>query len=245
MRRPLALSVLTVAALLTLAACTTDQVESDAHASSSPTPTATAATAHAPVPTPSATPAGLPATIVIGAEAIDIVTADGAVLTSLNYQGDGDAAVAELRALLGEPTSVSVAEKTGHTPRADLTQWDGFMIAVQRPDADSGMPPSPYTAAFLVRANGTSATNGVAIQDVNGVQTGQDFASTADGKPANQVRYDDTFGVDSVTLDMPTSFSGVVPDDSVPMTYGVIGFTGRDTDTIEVILAPTYLFSVA
>ena len=242
MRRPLALTVLAAAALLTLAACSTDPAADDVTASS-PTPAATATATPTPEPTPSATPAALPATIIIGAEATDIVTADGTVLASLNYQSDGDAAVAVFRGLLGEPTSESV-EESSHYPRADLTEWDGFTIWVNRPDADFNPRPGLYNPAFLVRASGTVATNGVAIKDVNGNQTGQDFASTADGKPADQVHYDETFGIDSVTLAMPSSFSGVVPDYGLPMTYGVIGFTGQDTGIIEKIVAPSDLFSL-
>jgi hypothetical protein len=243
MRRPLAMTVFAAAALLSLAACSTGSSEGDATASS-PTPVAAAPATTAPEPTPSATPAALPASIIIGAEATDIVTADGSVLASLNYQSDGDAAVASLRNLLGEPTAESVAPKTLHDLSADITEWDGFAIAVNRPDADSALPPGPYSSAFLVRATGAMATNGVAIKAVNGVQAGQDFEATAAGKPADQVQYDETFGIDSVTLDMPSSFPGVVPDYGLPMTYGVIGFTGRDTGIIETILAPTYLYSV-
>ncbi|TFB64439.1 hypothetical protein E3N86_03430 [Cryobacterium sp. Hz7] len=242
MRRPLALTAIVAAALLTLTACSTDQVDGDV-AASSPTPVATATVTPTPEPTPSATPAALPATIIIGAEATDIVTADGTVLASLNYQSDGDAAVAVLRGLLGEPTSESVQESS-HYPRAELTEWDCFTIGVNRPDADFNPRPGPYIPAFQVRASGTMATNGVAIEDVNGNQTGQDFESTADGKPADQVHYDETFGIDSVTLDMPSSFSGAIPDYGLPMTYGVIGFTGRDTGIIEKILAPTDSFSL-
>ena len=242
MRRPLALTAIVAAALLTLTACSTDQVDGDV-AASSPTPVATATVTPTPEPTPSATPAALPATIIIGAEATDIVTADGTVLASLNYQSDGDAAVVILRGLLGDPTSESV-EESSHYPRADLTEWDGFMIAVNRHDADFNPRSGPYNPAFLVKASGTMATNGVTIKDVNGVQTGQDFEATADGKPADQVHYDETFGIDSVTLDMPSSFSGAIPDYGLPMTYGVIGFTGRDTGIIEKILAPTDSFSL-
>jgi hypothetical protein len=245
MRRPLALTVIAAAALLTLAACATDQAES-AVTASSPTPVATATATPTPEPTSSATPTALPATIIIGAEATDIVTADGTVLASLNYQSDGDAAVAVLRGLLGEPTSESVAKATNHYPRADLTKWDGFAIGVDRRGADSKPQPVPYGSAFWVRASGTMATNGVAIADVNGNQTGQDFESTADGKPADHVHYDGgAFGIDSVTLDMPSSFSGEVPDYGLTMTYGVIGFTGQGTGILERIVAPTYLFSMA
>jgi hypothetical protein len=244
MRRPLALTVFAAAALLSLAACSTGSAEGDATASSSPTPVASDPATPAPDPTPSATPATLPATILIGAEATDIVTADGTVLASLNYQSDGDAAVAVLRNLLGEPTAQSVAQKTLHNLSADLTTWDGFTIAVNRPDADSALPPGPYSSTFLVRAQAPMATNNVAIKDVNGIQTGQDFESTAAGKPADQVKYDESFGINSVTLDLPSSFPGVVPDYGMPMTYGVIGFTGPESGIIETILAPTYLYSV-
>ena len=243
MRRPLALTVIAAAALLILTACGTDQAEGDG-AVSSPTPVATATGTPTPELAPSATPAALPATIIIGAEATDIVTLDGTILASLSYQSDGDAAVAVLRGFLGEPTSETVEEESSHYPRADLTEWDGFSIWVNRYDADFNPRPGPYNPAFKVKASGTMATNGVAIMDVNGNQTGQDFESTADGKPANQVHYDETFGIDSVTLDMPSSFSGVIPDYGLPMTYGVIGFTGRDTGIIEKILAPTDLFSL-
>jgi len=242
MRRPLALTVFAAAALLCLAACSTDPAEGDA-TTSSPAPVASDPATSAPEPAPSSTPAALPAAIIIGAEAADIVTADGTVLASLNYQNDGDTAVASLRALLGEPTSESVVPRTNHAPSADLTGWDAFTIIVTRRDADS-TPPGPYSPAFLVRATGTTATDGVAIKDVNGVQTGQDFEATAVGKPADQVKTDDAFGIDSVTLDMPSSFPGVLPDDERPMTYGVIGFTGKDTGIIETILAPTYLYSM-
>lgn len=240
MRRPLALTALAAAALLILAACSTDQGDVTA---SSATPVATATMTPTPELTPSATPAAIPATIVIGAAATDIVTADGTVLASLNYQSDGDAAVAVLRGLLGEPTSESVAESF-HNPKADLTIWDSFMIGVNRPDADFNPRSGPYNPAFMVRASGTMATNGVEIKDVNGNQTGQDFEPTADGRPADQVHHDETFEIDSVTLDMPSSFSGVVSDYGLPMTYGVIGFTGRDSGIIEVIEAPTDLFSL-
>lgn len=243
MRRPLTLTVFAAAALLSLSACSTGSSDGDAIAST-PTPVASDPATPVPEPTPSATPAALPATIVIGAEATDIVTADGTVLASLNYQSDGDAAVAVLTGLLGEPTAESVAEKTLHDLSADITEWEGFAIAVNRPDADSALRPGPYSSAFLVRAIGTTATNGVAIKDVNGVQAGQDFETIAAGKPADQVQYDETFGIDSVTLDMPSTFSGVVPDYGMPMTYGVVGFTGPETGTIDTILAPTYLYSV-
>jgi hypothetical protein len=242
MRRPLALTAFAAAALLSLAACSTGSAEGDATASASPTPVASAPATPTPDPTPSATPATLPATIIIGAEATDIVTADGTVLASLNYQSDGDAAVAVN--LLGEPTAESVAQETLHNLSADLTTWDGFTIAVNRPDADSALPPGPYSSAFLVRARGPMATNNVAITDVNGIQTGQDFESTAAGKPADQVQYDESFGINSVTLDLPSSFPGVVPDYGMPMTYGAIGFTGPESGIIETILAPTYLYSV-
>jgi hypothetical protein len=243
MRRPLSLTVLAAAALLFLAACSTASSAGDA-AASTPRPVASASATPAPEPTPSTKPAALPASIIIGAEATDIVTADGTVLASLNYQSDGDAAVAVLRSLLGEPTAQSVTEKTLHDLAADITEWYRFAIAVNRPDADSALRPRPYSSVFLVRASGTTATNGVAITDVNGVQAGQDFEATAAGKPAEQVQYDENFGINSVTLDMPSSFPGVVPDYGMPMTYGVIGFTGRETGTIETILAPTYLYSV-
>lgn len=242
MRRTLTLTVIAAVALLTITACSTGQTEGDDTASS-PKPVATAALTHTPEPIPSATPAALPATIIIGAEATDIVAVDGTVLSSLSYQSDGDAAVAVLRGLLGEPTSESV-EESSHYPKADLTEWNGFTIGVNRPDADFNPRPDPYNPAFVVRASGTMATNGVAIEDVNGNQTGQDFDSTVDGKPVDQVHYDETFGIDSVTLDMPSSFSGVIPDYGLSMTYGVIGFTGRDTGIIENIVAPSDLYSL-
>jgi hypothetical protein len=243
MRRPLVWTVFAAAALLSLTACSSWSTEGDA-TGSTPTPIASDPATLAPEPTPSATLAALPATILIGAEATDIVTADGTVLASLNYQADGDAAAAALRNLLGEPTAESVVPKTLHDVSADITEWDGFAIAVNRPDAGSALRPGPYSSAFLVRAVGTTATNGVAIKAVNGVQAGQDFEATAVGKPADQVQYDENFGINSVTLDMPSSFPGVVPDYGMPMTYGVIGFTGRNTGIIETILAPTYLYSV-
>jgi hypothetical protein len=243
MRRPLALTVFAATALLSLAACSTGSSDGNATAPT-PTPVASDPATSAPEPTPSVTPATLPATIVIGAEATDIVTADGTVLASLNYQSDGDTAVTVLRSLLGEPTAESVADKTLHDLAADITEWGGFAIAVNRPDADSALRPGPYSSAFLVRAIGTTATNGVAVKDVNGVQAGHDFEATAAGKPADQVQYDENFGINSVTLDMPSSFPGVVPDYGMPMTYGVIGFTGPQTGTIDTILAPTYLYSV-
>ena len=206
----------------------------------SPTPETTEVAA---TPTP---PPVAPSTILIGAEALDIVAADGSSLLSVQYNGDGDAALRAIVSVLGEPLSTERTEKSPHYPAVDASIWDGFAVVVNRYD-ELEQPPTMnnYVTEFYVVADGASTAAGVLIATLDGTQVGDNFADIASGKSADEVFDDLTFGQDSVTIDLPESFPGIVPDGDVPMSWGVVGVTEPDSSTIDRIFAPHYLRSLA
>jgi len=206
----------------------------------SPTPQATDAAA-TPAPTSAA-----PTTILIGAEAVDIVAADGSSLLSVQYSGDGDAAVRDITTVLGEPVRTERTEKSPHYPAVDATIWDGFTVVVNRYDELEDPPTETnYVTDFYVVADAASTAAGVSIATLDGTQVGDNYADVAAGKSIDEVFDDTTFGQDSVTIDLPESFPGIVPENDVPMSWGVVGVTEPESTTIDRIFAPQYLRSLA
>jgi hypothetical protein len=209
-------------------------------------PTSSAPSAEtSPPPAATRTPAvpAEPASILLGAEATDILDASGAVLVSLRYGEDGDEAVAAVTAVLGEPGSTVHSEGSAHYPPSDGTVWGGFEVWVDQPSEESGGEVSTYTPAFHTRAVTAEAIPGVSIAAVDGTVVGDPFDQLASTKPPEQVHRDETFGIDSVALDLPESFPGMVEDAGLTRAYGVIGFTDGAGLAVTSITAPTYLYS--
>ena len=199
-----------------------------------------------PAPSATATPAA-PARILIGAETTDILDQDGNVLLSLRYVENGDDAVAAAIDLLGEPVATHHQDGSNHYPAMDGTSWGAFDIVVnryrsERPSTDEAVP---YLPAFSVQATAATTSGGIAIASVDGTSAGDDFDVVAAGQDANRVHLDDTFGLRSVALDLPTSFPGIVVDPGIDMAYGVIGQSDQGSSVITKIIAPSFLFSQA
>ncbi|MCU1406069.1 MAG: hypothetical protein JWQ43_2372 [Glaciihabitans sp.] len=212
-------------------------------ASASPTPTATEVASSMETPAPAPAPA--PATILIGAEALDIVAADGTSLLSVRYKGDGDAAVLAITDVLGDPVRTERAEKTPHYPAVDATIWDGFTVVVNRYN-ELEQPPeeSNYVTNFYVIAEAATTAGGVAIATLDGTRVGDSFADVAADKSDNEVFDDTSFNQHYVTIDLPDSFPGIVPDGDIPMSWGVVGISSPESTEINRIFAPQYLRSL-
>ena len=106
----------------------------------------------------------------------------------------------------------------------------------------------PYLPSFSVQATAATATTpagAIAIASVDGTSVGDDFDAVSAGQDANRVHIDDTFGLRSVALDLPTSFPGIVVDPGIDMAYGVIGQSDQGSSTITKIVALSFLFSQA
>ena len=197
-----------------------------------------------PVPSASSS-ASAPTDIIIGAESTDIVDASGDVLVSLKYSEDGDDAVAAAVGILGEPTEVRHQDSTNHYPEVDGTSWGGFDIVVNRYSAEVLRTGDArlYQPAFRVQAASAITDANVAITAVDLTRVGDDFDVAAENQPANRVHTDDAFGIRSVAVDLPTSFSGVIDDAGIEMVYGAIANAVSDSSTVTHIVAPAYLFS--
>jgi hypothetical protein len=251
-RGPAALVAALVVAVLS--ACAPAATPS-ASTTSTPKPTSSASVSPTPTPSASAVPvdAAPAASIIIGAEATDIVDATGAVLGSLRYSTDGAAAVALATALLGEPTSVAYVDQMPHFAPVDTTTWGGFTIQVnnyglyngeevKQPTGDELL----YEPPFSVLALSAEAVTGVAIVSVDGTAVGDSYASVTAGKDASLVYADPTFGYGTVALSLPTSFPGMTnPGDGLPpMAHGVIATANVLDGPITSIFSPTDLYSL-
>ena len=199
-------------------------------------------------PVPSETAAAAePDRILIGAETTDVVSENGTVLLSLRYSENGDEAVVAAVNILGELQGTHHQDGSNHYPEMDGTSWGGFDIVVNRYSIEA-MPTgeaSLYKPAFSVQATAATTDGGLAIASVDGTSVGDDFDSVASLQDANRVHVDDTFGLRSVALDLPTSFPGIVVDPGIDMAYGVIGQSDQGSSTITKIIAPSFLFSQA
>jgi hypothetical protein len=223
---------------------------------SSATPTRTAT----PVPTSTSTPNAdsptsdlPPASIIIGAEATDIVAADGSVLGSLRYATDGDAAVELATEILGEPTSSEWVDRMPHYAPADKITWGGFEIWINRYEPYNGEALEPptgdallYEPPFGVVAMSAEATPGVAIAAVDGTSVGDSYREVIAGKDPSLVYTDATFAYGSVALDQPESFPGMTDagEGLPPMAHGVIGVASDGNGPITSIASPTDLYSL-
>ena len=187
-----------------------------------------------------------PARIVIGSETTDILDENGNVLVSLQYSGDGGAAVSAATDVLGTPLDTHHQEGTSHNPAVDGTSWGGFDIIVNRysEKLDPTDEERLYLPAFTVQATAESTDSGIEIAAVDGTRVGDAFDVVAEGKPTSMVHLDDSFGIRSVALDLPTSFPGIV-DPGIEMAYGVIGRCEKGASSLTSITAPTYLFSLS
>ncbi|MFC5931653.1 hypothetical protein [Cryobacterium melibiosiphilum] len=201
----------------------------------------------APDPIDPLSSASAPTDIIIGAENTDIVDVSGNVLVTLTYSEDGDAAVAAAVGILGEPTEVRHQDRTNHYPEVDGTSWGGFDIVVNRYPAEALLTGEArfYQPAFSVQATAATTDADVAVTAVDLTRVGDDFDLAAEGQPANRVHTDDAFGIRSVAIDLPTSFSGIIDDAGIEMTYGAIANAVPDSSTVTQIVAPAYLFSLS
>jgi hypothetical protein len=217
-----------------------------ATATASPSPSTSPAPSVSATPSAPASPVGEPdaASILIGAEATDILDESGDILVSLRYLDDGDAAVAAVTQVLGEPGSTLHDEGSPHYPASDGFMWGGFELWVDRFTPESGAEVGPYSPAFHTRAVAAEAIPGVSIAAVDGTVVGEPFEPLATGKSPELVHRDETFGIDSVALDLPESFPGIVDDGDTSRAYGVIGFTDETGVTITDITAPMHLYSL-
>jgi hypothetical protein len=193
------------------------------------------------------------ASIIIGAEATDIVDANGTVLGSLRYATDGAAAVALATQLLGEPTGVEYVDRMSHFVPVDVTKWGGFAILVgnyepykgevlYRPTGDELL----YEPPFSVAAISAEASAGVAIVAVDGTAVGDAYSSVSAGMEANVLHRDETFGFASAAVDLPTSFPAFTIDAEgiPPIAHGVIATAEGVDGPIKWITAPADLFSL-
>jgi len=231
MHRTVNTIALSVIVALTLVACAAPIPDS------APTPTAAPpAASGTPSPTAPVDPATLPSAVRIGAESVDIVSADDTVITSLSYTSDAAAAVAALTGILGDPTAATHLDDTPNTYPADVTTWGGFAIAVYHTGPDAPVVEDPYLVGnFRVVATSTSATSEISVVSADGTQIGDDFATTAADSAPDDVQLNPG-GTSIVMLSAQTSSPG--------HRYGVVGVTGEGTETIERIGAPSYIFSV-
>lgn len=200
--------------------------------SSSPVPRAT---------NPPTTP--VPAEIVIGAEATEIVDASGAVLLSIQYSDDADAAVQSVVDLLR--ASVETGHRKGFDEgfANDWTDWGGFEIYAHRyPEENLATGADrAYQPAFTVRASAAATDAGVSIRASDGTRVGDSFEAATVGKSAAEVQRDASFGVNYVALALPASFPGIVGNESGgKRAYGVIASAEADADNLETIVAPSY-----
>ena len=155
MTRPVAL-ITAVSAALVLAACSSP-AEPGATAASSPSPSASASASTAPTSE----------AIVIGAETLAVVAADGQT-REFDYFDDREAAIEALTTVLGEPRQ-EPAETDGSEPvRYD---WGGFVLTDQVGDGDR----EGYSTDYSVTASAASV-GGVPIRTVDGVAVGDPFA---------------------------------------------------------------------
>ncbi|MFC5932015.1 hypothetical protein [Cryobacterium melibiosiphilum] len=165
----------------------------------------------------------------------------------MTYSEDGDAAVAATVGILGEPTEVRHQDSTNHYPEVDGTSWGGFDIVVNRYPAEAILTGEArwYQPAFSVQATSAITDANVAITAVDLTRVGDDFDVAVANQPSNRVHTDDAFGIRSVAVDLPTSFSGIIDDAGIEMVYGAIASAAPDSDTVTRMAAPAYLFSLS
>lgn len=191
--------------------------------------------------------------MLIGAEATDIVDANGVVLASLRYASDGDAAVALATEILGPPTGTDFAVGLPHYAPADGTMWGGFQIWVNRYEPYEGQEIKQptgdellYETPFAVLASAPETSTGIPITAVDGTAVGDLYSDVIAGKDATVVHYDETFGYGTVALDLPTSFPAFTDagEGVPPMAHGVIAGAEAVTGPITSIRSPFELYSL-
>jgi hypothetical protein len=102
-----------------------------------------------------------------------------------------------------------------------------------------------YKPAFSIEATAASTDGGITVASVDETRVGDAFDVAAEGQDTNRVHVDDTFGVRSVALDLPTSFPGIIGDAEMELAYGVIAQSDQGSSMVTKIVAPSYLFSLA
>ncbi|MCU1406208.1 MAG: hypothetical protein JWQ43_2511 [Glaciihabitans sp.] len=235
MRTPLVITVAILGSVLLASCAATPEADPTSGSSSTPSRTGTASV----TPTPTASPEApaeqiaAPAGIIIGALATDIVDASGTVLLSLDYDTDGDEAVAQLTELIGEPTATENRPKAPHFFETDAAIWDGFEIGVLRPDEGITTP-----SRFTVQAKAASAA-GLTIAAVDGTEVGGSFEAAQEGLPVDQTYSDPNYPPRALALELDPAMAA----DNV--AYGLIATESESGGTIAMINAPDYVYDAA
>jgi len=205
-------------------------------------PTASATPTTAPV-TPPPVAQAAPASIIVGAEAVDLVDASGTALVSLRYGTDGDAALSTLTSYLGTPTGTETIPQTPHTSPVDTTSWGGFTIGIHRYVPEDGRlgGDQNYVPKFSVYVSEPSTESGITISAIDGTQVGDSFSRATEGKPDEQIAPQSFGGLDTVALQLPTSFPGVIAGEFETQVYGVIARSEEGSDSVGYFSAPEYL----
>ena len=242
-RRRVAVSLLIAGSLALLAGCTPDPTLPSPPPSESSSPTAT--------PTPTASPTGKPTDeptaagaerIVVGAEEIVVLSADGGALATFDYFQPTAEVVAGLTQYLGAPVDTWF-EGHGHALPATFHDWGGLRLA-------DTVPPGarPYDPEHWVRITSSDA-NGLIVGTVDGVVVGDHFAELEAAQPSDEVyRWTSpetneasvSFRIDIVELpELPGTEN--VDDDWSP-SFGVVVIGNESTGVITSLAAPSANF---
>lgn len=172
MTRTLRAGALTAFALmLALTACT-----SPSPSPTQPTPSASEPPiAASPTPTADADPLTTVTSLVVRPEALQLVAADGAVVTELDYLGDATAAIEAVTTVFGSAPADEEFRGTSHFPPSTAHRWEGFTIwEVRYVDNWVDVPGRGETLgmpAFRVQFTGPEAF-GIVLSDVGGRRVG-------------------------------------------------------------------------
>ncbi|TYL52892.1 hypothetical protein [Agromyces mariniharenae] len=174
--RPAAAAIV-AATLLALTGCTLG-------ATPTPSPTAGPSTAS---PTPTVEPAPIdPLTtvteIVVRPEHLDLLDAQGAVVTTLSYDADAAAFLGALETVLGATPVPTEYMASMETPARTEYQWDGLMVADDHEEVVSENGLGGYGQIEMnvsVYATAPTVGSGVIVRTVNGYQPGGDAQALA------------------------------------------------------------------
>ena len=156
--------------------------------SETPTPTPT------PTPTEQAEPE--PDRIVVTADAILVLAADGTELAAYDYFQDTAELVAGFTEVFGGPPAENPFEGDTHSPSGIEQAWDGFSIL-----DDDREPEPPHTPNHLID---------VTVAEVNGIRVETTDGFTV-GTPADEVL--------SASDAQPYPDAGIIHVDSVPIDF--------------------------
>ncbi|MFC0681206.1 hypothetical protein ACFFGH_25535 [Lysobacter korlensis] len=194
-----------------------------------PTPTAEEPT---PTPTPTPTEQSEPEAerIIVGAEEILVLAADGSELAAYDYFQNTSELIAGFTELFGAPPVDTAFDGDTHAPPGIERNWDGFAIL-----DDEREPTPPHTPNHLVDVT-TTEVNGITVETADGFAVGTPAAealAAPDAEPVNS-ETGQVVQVDAVPLDFDDP---ICPESGC--TLSVRLFTDESGETLARILAPT------